>query len=127
MCIRDRRKAIKLLNHKLTNEDIDSFKEDYGSFAWCVAFAPADNPKIAVACMIPQGESSSYAVLPIREVLGSYFKLKPNLDKKEADKKSDNDKNRSNKNNQEETNENDHIGSSNNEDRTNGYDLEGVD
>lgn len=121
------RKAIKLLNHKLTNEDIDSFKEDYGSFAWCVAFAPADNPKIAVACMIPQGESSSYAVLPIREVLGSYFKLKPNLDKKEADKKSDNDKNRSNKNNQEETNENDHIGSSNNEDRTNGYDLEGVD
>ena len=121
------RKAIKLLNHKLTNEDIDSFKEDYGSFAWCVAFAPADNPKIAVACTIPQGESSSYAVLPIREVLGSYFKLKPNLDKKEADKKSDNDKNRSNKNNQEETNENDHIGSSNNEDRTNGYDLEGVD
>ena len=121
------RKAIKLLNHKLTNEDIDSFKEDYGSFAWCVAFAPADNPKIAVACMIPQGESSSYAVLPIREVLGSYFKLKPNLDKKEGDKKSDNDKNRSNKNNQEETNENDHIGSSNNEDRTNGYDLEGVD
>ncbi|MFR1318497.1 MAG: penicillin-binding transpeptidase domain-containing protein, partial [Peptostreptococcus anaerobius] len=121
------RKAIKLLNHKLTNEDIDSFKENYGSFAWCVAFAPADNPKIAVACMIPQGESSSYAVLPIREVLGSYFKLKPNLDKKEADKKSDNDKNRSNKNDQEETNENDHIGSSNNEDRTNGYGLEGVD
>lgn len=69
------RKAIKQLNSKITDKDIDRFKADYGSFAWCIAFAPADNPKIAVACMIPQGETSSYAVLPIREIMGQYFGL----------------------------------------------------
>lgn len=69
------RMAIKQLNHNITDDDIDRFKSDYGSFAWCVAFAPADNPKIAVACLIPQGETSSYAVLPIREVIGQYYGL----------------------------------------------------
>ena len=69
------RRAIKQLNSKITDEDIDKYKEDYGSFAWCVAYAPADNPKIAVACMIPQGETSSYAVLPIRETMAQYFGL----------------------------------------------------
>ena len=69
------RKAIKQLNSKITDDDIDKYKEDYGSFAWCVAYAPADNPKIAVACMIPQGETSSYAILPIRETLAQYFGL----------------------------------------------------
>lgn len=67
------RRAIKQLNSNITDEDIDKYKEDYGSFAWCVAYAPADNPKIAVACMIPQGETSSYAVLPIRETIAQYF------------------------------------------------------
>ena len=77
------RKAIKELNPKLTDIDIDRFKQDYGSFAWCVAFAPANDPQIAVVCMIPQGESSSYAVLPIREVLGQYFGLlKPDAEAK---------------------------------------------
>ena len=69
------RRAIKQLNSNITDEDIDKYKEDYGSFAWCVAYAPADNPKIAVACMIPQGETSSYAVLPIRETIAQYFGL----------------------------------------------------
>lgn len=69
------RKAIKQLNSNVTDEDIDKYKADYGSFAWCVAYAPADNPKIAVACMIPQGETSSYAVLPIRETMAQYFGL----------------------------------------------------
>lgn len=70
------RKAIKALNPNIMDAEIDRFKPDYGSFAWCVAFAPAENPQIAVACVIPQGESSSYAVLPIREVLGQYFALR---------------------------------------------------
>lgn len=69
------RMAIKQLNHNITDADIDRFKSDYGSFAWCVAFAPADNPKIAVACVIPQGETSSYAILPIREVIAQYYGL----------------------------------------------------
>lgn len=81
------RKAIKSLNAKISDTDIDRFKPDYGSFAWCVAFAPAENPEIAVACVIPQGESSSYAILPIREVMGQYFGLiKEEDDEKEEDK-----------------------------------------
>ena len=64
------RKAIKELNPKITDEKIDSYKESYKSFAWAVAVAPADDPEIAVVAMIPQGESSSNAMLLIREVLG---------------------------------------------------------
>ena len=50
------------------------------------ALAPADNPEIAVVSMIPQGESSSNAMLLIKEVLGSYFNLETN--KGEKDKNS---------------------------------------
>lgn len=72
------RRAIKEVNTKITNDEIDRFKADYGSFGWFVAYAPADDPKIAVACMIPQGETSSYAVLPVREVIAEYFGLNKN-------------------------------------------------
>ncbi len=79
------RKAIKELNPKISDDRIDSFKPNYGSFAWAVAFAPADNPEIAIACVIPQGETSNYALLPIREIIGEYFHL--NVEKSdEADK-----------------------------------------
>lgn len=81
------RKAIKELNPKITDEKIDSYKESYKSFAWAVAVAPADDPEIAVVAMIPQGESSSNAMLLIREVLGSYFDLDNN--KGEKDNKND--------------------------------------
>ncbi|MGL5506352.1 MAG: penicillin-binding transpeptidase domain-containing protein, partial [Paraclostridium sp.] len=69
------RRAIKELNPKITDEKIDSFKEDYRDFAWAVAFAPANDPEIAVVTVIPQGNSSSLAILPIREILGQYFGL----------------------------------------------------
>ena len=59
----------------ISYEKIDQYKEDYEAFAWSVGFAPADAPEIAVVAMIPQGESSSYAMLMIREVMGSYFGL----------------------------------------------------
>ena len=81
------RKAIKELNPKITDEKIDSYKESYKSFAWAVAVAPADDPEKAVVAMIPQGESSSNAMLLIREVLGSYFDLDNN--KGEKDNKND--------------------------------------
>ena len=80
---------IKELNPKVTDEQIDSFKESYKSFAWSVAIAPADNPEIAVVAMIPQGESSSNAMLLIREVLGSYFDLAKN----KVEKNNKNDEN----------------------------------
>lgn len=83
------RKAIKQLNANLTDDEIDAYKQNYGSFAWCVAFAPYDHPKIAVACVIPQGESSSYATLPIREVMGQYFGLLKETKEKNTDKLND--------------------------------------
>lgn len=77
------RKAIKELNPKINDEKIDSFKQSYKSFSWSVAIAPSDDPEIAVVAMIPQGESSSNAMLLIREVLGSYFDLGNNKGEKE--------------------------------------------
>ncbi|MGL5750829.1 MAG: penicillin-binding transpeptidase domain-containing protein [Paraclostridium sp.] len=74
------RKAIKELSPKITNEDIDRFKQDYKSFAWAVAFAPANDPEIAVVTVIPQGQSSAFALLPTREILGQYFGLLGNKD-----------------------------------------------
>ena len=71
----------------MNDEKIDIYKSSYEPFAWAVAVAPADDPEIAVVAMIPQGESSSNAMLLIREVLGSYFDLGNNKD--EIDNKND--------------------------------------
>ena len=67
------RKAIKELNPKITDDKIDEFKQSYDSFAWSVGFAPADNPEIAVVSMIPQGSSSTYAMVQVRELIGAYL------------------------------------------------------
>lgn len=67
------RKAIKELNIKITDDQIDAFKENYKSFSWSVGFAPSNNPEIAVVAVIPQGESSANATLLVREVMGAYF------------------------------------------------------
>lgn len=69
------RKAIKELNHSITDDDIDAFKETYGDFAWAVSFAPADDPEIAICVMIPQGNSSTYALLPMKDIIGHYMGL----------------------------------------------------
>jgi penicillin-binding protein 2 len=84
--VRYLRKAIKELNPKITDEDIDRFKQDYPSFAWSVAFAPADNPEIAVVTVLPKGNSSSLALLPIREVMGQYFGLTKEQQKQKEEK-----------------------------------------
>ena len=75
------RKAIKELNHKITDEDIDSFKETYSDFSWAVSFVPADNPEIAICVMIPQGHTGTYAVLPIRDIIGYYMGLESKTSK----------------------------------------------
>lgn len=75
------RKAIKELNHKITDEDIDSFKETYSDFSWGVSFVPADNPEIAICVMIPQGHTGTYAVLPIRDIIGYYMGLESKTSK----------------------------------------------
>lgn len=80
------RKAIKELNPKITDEKIDSYKNDYGAFSWSVAYAPADKPEIAVVCMIPQGNESVYSLLPIREIMGKYFGLSKENEVEKEDK-----------------------------------------
>ena len=91
------RRAIKELNHKITDEDIDAFKETYGDFAWAVSFAPADNPEIAICVMIPQGNSSTYALLPMKDIIGHYMGLST---------KSSNDRNNDTTDNTDKENDN---------------------
>lgn len=128
------RKAIKALNPNITDSDIDRFKPDYGSFAWCVAFAPADDPQIAVACVIPQGESSSYAVLPIREVLGQYFGLLKEEKDEEKDKEENKDmkkedikEDKNTDNNSEKKNSDDNKVEEDDRTRDLDSDIEGID
>lgn len=47
----------------------------YDDFAWYVAFAPYDDPQIAVACLIFEGGSGRYPTPIVREVIGEYLKL----------------------------------------------------
>jgi len=48
--------------------------EPYDEFAWYVAFAPYDDPQIAVACVIFQGGSGRYPTPIVRDVIGEYLK-----------------------------------------------------
>lgn len=46
---------------------------------WFVAFAPADNPQIAIAGLIEHGREGSETIAPvIRRVLDTYFEVPPN-------------------------------------------------
>jgi penicillin-binding protein 2 len=50
----------------------------YRDHAWFIAFAPADHPEVAVACLLEHaGEGGGAAAAPVvREVLAAYFALK---------------------------------------------------
>lgn len=95
------RKAIKELNHKITDEDIDRFKETYGNFGWGVSFAPADDPEIAICVMIPQGNSGTYATLPMKDIIGYYFGL-PTKSSNSTNKNKKDETSQGNDNNSEE-------------------------
>jgi penicillin-binding protein 2 len=71
-----RRAVINLSGNGFREENIDAFKDQYADFAWVMAMAPADDPEIAVVCLIVQGGPSSNAAPVVREIIGQYFKLK---------------------------------------------------
>ena len=48
--------------------------EPYADFAWYVAFAPYDDPQIAVACVLFQGGSGRYPTPIVRDVIGEFLK-----------------------------------------------------
>ncbi|MEG0662658.1 MAG: penicillin-binding transpeptidase domain-containing protein, partial [Anaerovoracaceae bacterium] len=60
----------------VTSAQIDANKGEYENFAWVVAMAPADDPKIAVCAMVPQGSTAANAAPIVKEVLGKYFDTK---------------------------------------------------
>lgn len=68
-----RKAVINLSKGKTTYDNIDQFKDVYDEFAWLVVLAPKDNPKIAVACMIPQGVSGASANGVVRDIIGQYL------------------------------------------------------
>ena len=102
------RRAIKKVKPTITDETIDKYKETYGDFAWAVAFAPADDPEIAVAAVVPQGTTSTYAFLPIKDVIGYYMvgskNSDSNSDNKTDTKNTDKDNNSTDKNNSDSIN-----------------------
>lgn len=69
------REAIKSLNPKIKNADIDQFKADYDNYAWFTGFAPYDNPEIAISVLIFQGGSGGYGATIFREVVAEYMGL----------------------------------------------------
>jgi penicillin-binding protein 2 len=79
-----RKAVVNLSGRNFNAERIDAYKSTYADFAWVVALAPAEDPEIAVACLIVQGQSSVNAAPVARELIGQYFKLKA-LDEKNKD------------------------------------------
>ncbi len=77
-----RKAIINLSGPNFKEARIDAYKSNYNDFSWVVALAPADDPEIAVACLVVQGGSSGNASPIVREVIGEYFSLK----KKDVDK-----------------------------------------
>ena len=70
-----RRAVINLSGGTLTSADLNRYKSEYDNFAWVLAMAPADNPKIAVAVMIVQGGTGPNAGAIAREVIGEYLQV----------------------------------------------------
>ncbi len=66
---------IQVSGKKVTQSDIDQFKDEYDHFAWTITLAPADDPKIAVVVLLIQGGSSYNAAPVAREVIGSYLQV----------------------------------------------------
>ncbi|MBK5245771.1 MAG: penicillin-binding protein [Peptostreptococcaceae bacterium] len=70
-----RQAVINLSKGKVGNGELDAYKSEYDSFAWVVALAPADDPKIAVAVLLVQGGTSTYAGPMVKEIIGKYLQV----------------------------------------------------
>lgn len=59
----------------VSTDRIDMYKSSYDAFAWFVAYAPVEDPQIAVVVLIYQGGSGGYAGPVAREIIGKYMEL----------------------------------------------------
>ncbi len=66
---------IKVSNKRVTINQINRYKGDYDNFAWTIAMAPAENPKIAVVVLLVQGGISTNAAPVAREIIGEYLNV----------------------------------------------------
>lgn len=71
---------ISVSDRTITQSKIDKYKDTYDNFAWTVAMAPADNPKIAVVVLLVQGGVSSNAAPVAREIIGDYLQVDVDTD-----------------------------------------------
>ena len=78
-----RRAVINLSKGRLTSESLNRFKPSYSEFAWTIAMAPKDDPKIAVVCIIPQGVTGGNANPVVREIIGKYMEDMEALENKD--------------------------------------------
>lgn len=75
------REAIKKLSYnKITDEDLDMYKDNYDNFAWFVSFAPYDDPQIAVVVLIFQGGHGGYGSPVAREIIAEHMGLNKQLE-----------------------------------------------
>lgn len=65
--------VIEASGGKVTLGEINRFKEEYDPFAWTIALAPADDPKIAVVVVLVQGGTSANAGPVVRDIVGEYL------------------------------------------------------
>ncbi|MDR2088001.1 MAG: hypothetical protein LBP73_01450 [Clostridiales Family XIII bacterium] len=72
-----RRAVVNLSGYSaaMAEERMDSFKDSYRPFSWIVALAPAEDPHIAVAVLVFQGNSSLNAAPMAKEVIAQYMEL----------------------------------------------------
>ena len=65
--------VIKASGGKVTIYDINKFKDTYDPFAWTIALAPVEDPKIAVVAVLVQGGTSANAGPLVRDIIGEYL------------------------------------------------------
>ncbi|MDY6037425.1 MAG: penicillin-binding transpeptidase domain-containing protein [Eubacterium sp.] len=65
---------IELSDRKINYGIINAYKERYEDFAWIAAMAPADDPKIAIVIMLPEGGLAANAGDSVKDILDAYFK-----------------------------------------------------
>lgn len=65
--------VIEASGGKVTLAEINRFKEEYDPFAWTIALAPADDPKIAVVVVLVQGGTSANAGPVVRDIVAEYL------------------------------------------------------
>ena len=70
--------------------DMNRVPLKFRDHAWFVAYAPFEDPKIAIAVLVEHGGFGASAAAPIaKKVIEKYLKLKPSLSSKGAEKESD--------------------------------------